>query len=425
MGYIVFGVAVIGAIIATSRDRRNPLAWSLWLWACIALLYALRPLDLVELNGTATIVLCVGIIGLTIPSLLKRKRTAAAVLQGERSVAFARLFIISVIAVALLLIGAWAFRNGVSEAVGASYGNLSLSDVRAAQTGTARGGGFLALLVAVGPLVSCLGIYGAYRYHPLWLVLTITAVAATLQNPARINMLTLGAVTVVFWLYARESLSTTDQPRGHRRLPFITIIGALAVALAYFLAVGNQLAKNDSATAYANWLPTWLVSPVSYFLGGPSAFTVATNNGITPMDFGTSIYLPLRIASAIFPGIQTPDTIASPVPAPMWFNVYTGFGQMYFDFGFIGVFVLSALLGTVAVLAHRQALRGKMEWAWIAACVAALLFSLPQAFRLFNLDVWFQFAIGFWAFWVIRRSHRHTAPTSVLRNAEKRPTLVR
>ncbi|QIZ98427.1 O-antigen polymerase [Leifsonia sp. PS1209] len=404
MEFVALLVALAAAGFSMYRDRRSPLAWSLCLWAGIFLLYLLQPIRFEPLNWVTLIAISLGLIGLAAPSFLPHLKPHVA-RQGDRKLAFRRFLVVTIVIFALFVIGVIAFRAGVANAAGEAYEHLSLKEIRAAQNTVARGGGPVVLLAALGPVVSCLGVYGAYRFSRWWWLISVAAFGLVAQNPARINLLTLLVVTVVFWLYARQSLAKDDHPPGRKPFPiYVYVIMGVAViaGLVYFTVVGASLSKNDTATEYSNWLPGWIAAPVLYFMGGIAAFSSATRMGVDPFQWGTTIFTPLKLVNAVFPDVHVPNTIAGAVHSPMWFNVYTGFGQMWFDFGYVGVFVLSAILGTLALYAHRRGEQGSMEWAWVAASSAALLFSLPQAFRLFNLDVLFQLALGAAAFYIIR-----------------------
>ncbi len=417
MEFIALAVALLAAGLSIYRDRYSPLAWVLCMWAAIFVLYVLRPVRLEPLNGTALLAISLGLVGLALPSLLPKRAVPQTAYQGNRGASFKRFVVVSAVALVLLVVGMVGFRMGIAAATGSSYESLTLTQVRAAENGIARGGGLIVLLGALGPVVSCLGIYGAYRFSRWWWLLSAAAFALVAQNPARILLLSVLVISVVFWLYARTALSKTDEAPGRRRFPIVATILAVLAGLAYFVYVGAALSKNGQANAYSNWLPGWMTTPVMYFLGGISAFSVATRDGFMPYEWGTTIFTPLRILGSIFPGVHAPNTIAQAVHAPMWINIYTGFGQLYFDFGAVGVFVGCALIGTLAVIAHRRAERGYMEWAWVAAALAAVLFSTPQAFRFLNLDVLFELVAGFVAFYIIR--WRKPAAVSVSETGEQ------
>lgn len=401
MEFIAVVVAFASAGLAVYRDRRSPLAWSLCMWAVILLLFVLRPVQFHAMNWTTVTAISLGLAGLALPTLLPN-RDHGPTDQGVRAQAFRRYVIVAGVLLVLLIVGVLAFRITIANAVGHPYESLTPTQIRAAQNGAARGGGLLVLLGSLAPVVSCVGIYGAYRFSRWWWALSAVAFLLIVQNPARTGLLSLLVISVIFWLYARRALSKTDVPPGPRKFPIIPVALAVAAGLVYFIVAGALLSKNGTANAYSNWLPGWMVTPTIYFLGGVAAFSAATSTGFDPYHWGTSIYTPLRLLSGVIHSIHAPDTIAKRVHAPMSFNDYTGFGQIYFDFGLTGVFVLCAILGAIAIIAHRRAEAGRMEWAWVASATAALLLSLPQGFRLMNLDVLFYLTVGVVAFLVIR-----------------------
>jgi oligosaccharide repeat unit polymerase len=406
-------VSLWTATVATTRDRRSPLAWSLWIWVAVAALHVVRPLPLVPISVMGAAVASVGLVAITLPVMRRRQSVSelSPAAQGHRGVALVRFIVLGAAVLAMVVVGAMAFRSGIALAAGTDFGSLDLRQIRHVQNTAGRGGGFAALLSAANPILGCLGVYGAMRYNRAYILLLVIAIIAAAQSPARTSSISLIVIVVVFWLYARNAISRDEMSPTPRRLPIGRLILAGVVAVAFFLIVGDMLQKNYVAGMYETSLPGWAVDPVLYFSGGLSALTVAVDEGVKPIEFGSSIYLLMRVASIFAPGLHVPDTIGRYAEIPMPFNVYTGFGQIYFDFGLLGVFVLSLILGNIALRAHRLAESGAMEWAWVSAVTASLLFSLPQGFRLFNLDVTLELALGFFIFWSIRRAKKTTALT--------------
>jgi oligosaccharide repeat unit polymerase len=355
----------------------------------------------------AVLIVCLGLLTLTIPVMRRRRDLSVPdTQQGDRQVSFARLVIASAIILTMVLVGAMAFRSGVSAAAGTDFSELTLQQVREAQNGAARGGGLLPLLSAANPIAACLGIYGAFRYSRWWILLTAVAVVAAAQSPARTSSIAMLVAVVVFWLYARNTISRDEERPTPRPLPVVRLGLAAIVGMMFFLYVGHLLQKDYSGDFDSSGLPGWAVTPVLYFSGGMSALTVALDNSGSPFEYGSSIFLMMRAASVFFPGVAVPDTIGQFVSIPMLFNVYTGFGQIYFDLGLLGVAALAFTLGWLALVAHRKAEAGLVEWAWVSALTATILFTLPMGFRLFNLDVVLQLLGGFLIFWLIRRAQK-------------------
>jgi len=397
--WILLIVALSMATIAMRRDPKSPLAWSLCLWVVVAVIHVTQPIPLAALNGTSTIVVCVGLIALTAPMIFS-PANGARVSQGPRRAGLLRLSVWSIALTILMLVGLTSFQNAIAGVSGADFSNLTLYDIRLAQNGSARGGGLAVLLLSVAPIVACLGIYGAYRFSRLWLVFTGVAAYAVFQSPARTTTLSLIVTCAVFWLFARTHVSRDESPGESRPLPWLRLGVVAAGGLAYFVYIGDALSKSF---ALGGWLPGWAQTPVAYVAGGISALSVSIRDGFNPLSFGTSVYLPMRALESLGVGVVAPETIGAYVSIPMPFNVFSGFGQMYFDFGLAGVAVLSLVLGAVAWAAQRRSTGGMTEWALVSAIIAGLLFTLPQGFRLFNLDVAMQLAVGFAAFWSIRR----------------------
>lgn len=406
-------VTLVLATWAWRRDKASPLSMSLWLWVGIAVVLVLRPLELYPVSVKAATIVGVGLLSMVAPLWKRRPLDGFISEQGHASMALARLWFTSAGVLVMVVIGVYTFRSGIAQATGTDFSNLSITNIRAAQAGSAQGGGLFALMSATNPILACLGIYGAWRYSRLWLLLTAVAVWASLQTPARLMTLSLLVGAVVFYLYIRGYVPKRGgRPVGVlRRLPLLLIGLSGAAALTFFNYLGTKLGKNDIITSYFThfaW-PDWLLSPVLYFTGGIPALSRAISQGFNPSDPMSSIFSLVHIAMFVDPTIQKPDVLSKYVSIPIPFNVYSGPGVPWFDFGMIGVVVLMFMLGWLAVVSHRKARQGYVEWAWVSAVIAGLLFSLPMTYQLFDLSVDFELVVGFVVFGLIRRSSKRAS----------------
>ena len=405
--------SVLIAFATQKRGQGGPLEWSLWVLAGALAIPVVAPLGLTYTSVTAGIIVVVGIISLASPTLFslipKGALRAEPVNQGRRSVGLAKLVFLSAVMLMLVAVGFQAFKSDIASATGLSFDQLSPTEIRAAQTSNARGGGILALMGSAGPILACLGLYGALRFSRWWYLLSAVSVWVALQSPARLTVVSLILVMAVFYLYARRSMSEgPTQKKLRKRTVFLIVGGAGGGALAIFNLIGAQLGKNQSATAlfpHFTW-PQWSLNPLLYFGGGFPALSQALDLRVNPFDAGGSFFSVMKVANVFFPDIQVPDTIGRYVGIPIQFNLYTGFGQVYFDVGLIGVIGAFVLLGWLSGLAHRWAMEGRLEWAFASAVLATVLLSLPQSYILFHLDLIFQLVIGFWVFWAIRYERR-------------------
>ncbi len=407
------GLLVVSLLLASwawKRDKVSPLSISLWLWVGIAAVLLLNPLDLFQTSAKAATILGVGLLALVAPLLMRRPPDRCISEQGNRGVALARLLFTSAGVLVMVVIGVYAFRAGIAQATSTDLTNLSITDIRRAQGGSARGGGLLSLMSAMNPLLACLGVYGSRRYSRLWLMLIAVAVWASLQTPSRLTTLSLLVGTVVFYLYIRGYVPKRSgrSLKGLRRPPILVIGLAGAAGLTFFNELGTKLGKNGFIASYFPYFawPDWTLSPILYFTGGIPALSQTISHGSNPQDPMGSIFAIVRVAAFADSTIHQPDVLGRFVPIPIPFNVYTGPGVAWFDFGMIGVVVLMSILGWFAVIAHRGACQGFVEWAWVSSVLAGLLFSLPQTYRLFFLDVDLQLVLGFVLFRLIRLSRK-------------------
>ncbi|GAB3018245.1 hypothetical protein GCM10011376_00930 [Nocardioides flavus (ex Wang et al. 2016)] len=397
-------VALISAAVATKREGFGALAASSWLWVGATAILLVDPLGLAEVSWSAATVAIVGVVAMFAATFMPRGQTLPTGLLHNAwpKVPLAGLLILVSVLVAADLIGILAFRSQIAAATGSSFGQLTMEEVRRAQTSDARGGGIAALLIAANPILACVGIYAAKTgYRWAWL-LPVFAVMIALQSPGR--LLSVGLVVQAIAFLAYSSVGSFIARTSRKRLIFLSLLTLTAGTL-IFNYVGGQLGKNSTASMYFpdySW-PQWTLSPVLYFTGGLPALSVSMDNGISPQEQGGSIFAIVRFAQALGFVATSPNTVGDFVPIPIPFNVFTGFGQIWFDFGIVGVAALSLLLGHVAVTSHRRAMRGAPEWAWVSSSSMVLVLTLPLTYRLFFLDVAVQLIVGFAVFLSLAR----------------------
>lgn len=359
-------------------------------WAVVLVAQSLLPLGIMPASDHTYVLIGLGLVGWSLPTFWTpqpplRPPDRSTSLGSIRLVPFA--VTTAVIAMAVV-VGALAFRARITASLNASsFASLDATEIRLAMTGEARDGGPISLLTAFAPLLAALGVIGARRFSRWWFGATALALAVTAQSPARTTTLTAVVVAAVVWTY----LQNTSEGLPSSRRPMLFLAAAAGASLAYFQIVNNVLGKTEmTQRLYPDaTLPAAVLSPASYFTGGISALTSAVASGFDPTagNAGRSIYVIPRALSPFIPEVQTPDTLADFVRIPRPFNVYTAFGDMYFDFGMVGVFLMSLLAGWLIARAHRQARSGDMAAIWLSASLLAVMASTAQAFRLFHLDI--------------------------------------
>jgi hypothetical protein len=375
------------------------------------------PMSQAEMTPTAAWVIGLGLLAVCVPGAVsgRPRPVTHGVRLGDRDVALRRLIVLTCAVAAVVFLALYIFRSYISGYYGADLGQLSSSAIRAAQLAGTRGGP-LTLGLALSPLLAALGVYGALRYSRWWLLVTALALFATLQYPARITTLSLAVSCAAFSAYARPAVRqdpAAPASRGRRSTAALVLqlLVVACAALAYFVYTSIQL-RNDVVAAFyvRDWTwPDWMLSPVQYLVGGVAGLTAATalpdGDPYGPDGHPVTVYLPLLVS-----GQNPPDTIAGFTPAPFPVNVYTAFGDLFFDFGIGGVIALSLVLGLVVQATYRQHHR-RLEWAWVTAVLVNVLLSTGLAYRLFYLDVAVMAVAGWAAFgWLSRSAPPAEAP---------------
>jgi oligosaccharide repeat unit polymerase len=423
--------AILVALAAMKRGHGGPLVISIWILCGSIAMLLFSPLGFTTMSLASAAIVGIGMISLACPAFLAYPpHTRVPARQGLRNVAFLRLATVTALILIMVAIGYRAYTTGIGNAIGADYGQLSITQIRSVQTRQSHDGGLLALMGSVGPVLACLGLYGALRYSRIWILLSVLAIGVALQSPARTNIVSLIVVMVTFYLYVRPFISgrsplikARKYYRARKYHTAIAIGTASVGALIAFNYIGTQLGKNRSATIafpHYSW-PQWTLSPFSYFSGGFSALSQAMKLGVDPFDRGASYYSLIRSANFLFPEVKVPNTIGTYVSTPLPINIYTGFGSVYFDLGIFGVISLFASLGWIATRAHLKAKAGEIEWAWVSAVLTSVLLALPEGYHLLNLDIDFQLLVGFWVFWFIRHERSRNLTRRHLKERKRIP----
>lgn len=401
--------ACLGAVLWRRQGPLHPVTLFAALWAAILVVRIAAPIAQAEMTSTAAWVLGLGVLAVCLPAAIAGRPRSSPDQLGDRDVALPRLLALVLALGAAVLLGLYVFRSHVSSYyVGADFGQLSAEAVRAAQLAGSRGGP-LTLLSSLAPLLGALGIYGALRYSRWWWAVPALALFATLQSPARISTLGLVVSCAMFYLYARDAVRQDPQApvRGRRSRSRVVwqLLAVGAASLWYFIYTGTQRGGGAASLFATDWTwPMWLLSPVVYLVGGVAGLAATTSLPIGdpygPDGHPVTVYLPLLLT-----GQDPPDTLADFTEAPFPINIYTAFGDLYFDFGVLGAVALALLLGLVTqAVFHRHAWR--LEYAWVAAVLANVLLSTGLAYRLFYLDVSVLMVCGWGAFAWLRRAQR-------------------
>lgn len=401
-------VATLASLTAYKREGVSPLSLGMGLWVLVLTVAWIDPLGIAGVSMRAAEIIAAGIIAMVMPLFFPRAKVRVPVITHQAPPAVMTIVLVSAVLAGAVVIGLFAFRSQVASATGAAFGDLTLEEVRRAQTSDARGGGIGALLIAANPVLACLGVYAARQGYRWGWILPIFSFVVAMQSPGRLISISLVIQTIAFYVYVRDP--GLNRPHNRGRVVFAGTAGFI-LAVLVFNYVGDRLGKNAAAISYFagyGW-PQWTLSPVLYFTGGLSALAVALQYGIDPQEQGGSVFALMRVFEAMGVVPESPDTLGAYVPIPIPFNVYTAFGQIWFDFGTLGVMVLSFLLGGLSSFGHRRARNGSIGWAWVSSSCVALMLTLPLTYRLFFLDVALQLLAGLalFAFMARSRSSAH------------------
>lgn len=395
IGFAALLVCIL-AFWCVKRDGWSPISAGLVLWALIALALWWNPLQLVPLDGRTVAILLLGVGGIALPGLLAAPDTGSANREAiGRWIRPRRLAISTVIAAAASLVGAYVFRNEITGSAGTSFGNLTPQQVRFYQNQKNGSAGLLSLFQACFPVLGVLGVLGYLKVSKWYVIAVVISIALSLQNPGRLFTVSLIVQIAVVYLYAHGPKAGTRA--RFARVRAYALLGTAALSsLFVFIWLGDKLGKNESvANAVNSDLPAPLVSPLLYLTGGLPATSAWLESGADPFDGrGSSAFVFVRVWNALSPGKTAGGTVGNYVDIPYSFNVFTGFGQAYWDGGFIWVLVLSLALGATGLISHRRALRGHLGSMWVSSITAMLMVSLPMQYRMWNLDTLFALVAG-------------------------------
>ena len=304
------------------------------------------------------------------------------------------------------LYGLLIYRSNVSATAGVPIGELTRQQVLYFQTHVTGASSKAVLLVALCPVLAALGVLLGRR-HPVGYLLIVGALAISMQSPSRTETLSAAGLTLVMYLYVGTRRKTPVQRAGPRALRIAVLLAlAATAAIIYFDIEGAALKKTSDPQPGVPAALSSLTDPALYATGSLSALSVATASpdGLPPETAPLrSIWLGPRILSAIDPRVDVPETVAGFVDIPDPYNTYTMFGDLYFDFGLVGVFVASLLSGLLFGWMHRRAVDDPSPVnAWTSAVGIVILFGGVAGFRLFWLDTATWFIAGGAIMWWIQ-----------------------
>lgn len=387
-----FTLGVLALAVRRKQGTLHPAFLLSAIWAVALFVFSILgpSLGLNAASSQAVLLITLGVGAFCAVPLL----APAGALQAPAVSVRVSMLVWSTIAVfVLFVVGYLVFARGIGRAAGVDFSELTLSQIRYYQTAEDRsGGGLPGLLYSLAPLSACLFLLSGRAISRVWYVGLVPLLFLVVRSPAKTAALTVVAASVLFFGLVRL------RSEGRRSSARLVIGLALVVVLAtvYFLVLGSLLGKDrvDPALDPPAWVPLAMVVPVLYLIGGISAVSLAMEHGLSGTQWGRSAYSVLRLLEAVGFPIKAPETIAESVPIPVPFNVFTAFGDLWFDFGAFLTVLICLILGLTAHRVYRRARYGSLPFAWLTALAGTWALSSFISFRVLYLDSVFVALVG-------------------------------
>ncbi len=404
--------------VAIAGGIGHPLVVYYAVWSVVFAVDAINPLGLPTVTGQAISVMAVGqaavfagavVFGAFVPraprggALLAVDHPYAQPGSSQEptsSPSEARLWVgIAVLAITVV-VGISAFQHGVESAAGLPESALSASEIRALSgTESVAHAGVATLGLTLAALLAACGVIIAERRRGFGWTIAALGIAATTVSPQRTNTLTALGLVFALWLYRRS-----QQQSLRRSGAYIVVLGVVAIAIGgtlFFNTVGNRLGKSTIITQAVGEtaVPRALVPLTAYLTASPSALSTTLSDHIDPTTGNhlRSVWLLPRALSILVPSTSVPNTVSAFTNISFPFNTYTWQGDVFFDFGMLGVAVAGLAIGALVAWVHRLALRRRSVFsAWLAAVVSivSLLGIIEFAFFWLEVSLW---AFAGWA----------------------------
>lgn len=391
----------------------NPVSVTVMLWLAIGLLLAAHPFQLVEPSIRVAVAVVAGLTALCLPPLLlpglRRRgtdvRPKGPPRAGRLEVRVWALGLAAVLVLSAAVYGVLAYRSAISAALGGTpFSQLDPTLVRWAELyGNVKISSAANIALGLAPLLGAIAVIGGLCHRWWWYLLLPVALLIVTQSPSRTATLGVVVASVFFFLLLAKNPEGPLKTRGFRLQPgrLLTLLtGVGALALAYFSYIGNSLGKAGAVPGLfpARWVPSALVEPLEFQLGGLSAFTVELSHPTGPGGpyghFGRSMYAVVKLAQGLGIPLPGPDPFAGYVNIPVPFNTYSAFGDTYFDLGLVGVVCLFLLMGVVVHVFSRWPVPGHPVSLWVLSVMAVVLTDSAVDMRFLDVDVVVQAVAG-------------------------------
>lgn len=329
----------------------------------------LLPLQPLSITATALLLAAIGLANLSF-FLSTRQAPARTLLSALHR----RRFVFVCLSLLLLGMLGWTlYKARLAQILGASgFEALSVYDIRAAelQQSDNKGG----LLVSALTVLVVFAAVGFYQFGKAWALLAVPGLLVALQGTNRTYVGIL-VLTLFFAFIAVRASSSRPQRKSRFIAVLVPGLGVVVAMSIYFNRVGQSLQKlNPGIESPYGWFPDGLTSLTLYLTGAPSALAVAQGADFNPWE-ATSGWTLQAIASALaLLGVSdgVPPLAVDSVTIPAPFNMYTGFGDVYFDLGLLGLTLHAVALGLAASLATRMYFSGRILGVFLVSYLSAL-----------------------------------------------------
>lgn len=406
---IIVAAALLVILCWARLGLLSPVTITVLLWLVIGLLFVARPFHVFEPSMRVSVAVVAGLTALCLPPLLlpwPRPRVPSHQPEGPQVRARVwALALATAVVLAAALYGVLAYRAAVSAALGGvPFSQLDPNLVRWAELyGNAKLSSSAALALGLTPLLGAVAVIGGLTHRWWWYLLLPVTLLIVTESPSRTATLSVVVSSVFFFLLlAKAQVGASRRPRRRLRpAGLLALVAATAAgALGYFSYIGHALGKSGVAPGLfpARWVPSALVEPLMFQLGGLSAFTAELAHPILPGGpyghFGRSMYSMVKLADILGFHVPQPDPFAGYVNIPVPFNTYSAFGDIYSDLGLAGIVALFLLMGLVVHVFSRWPWPGHPVSAWVLSTMAVVLTSTPVNMRFLDVDIVAQTLVG-------------------------------
>lgn len=392
--------AIVAAAFALLIWRRNPgVTPAFALDMAFAFGFALRAMRLLPISALSATACTVTVVGL---SLLNAAHVVSCPpgrpAAPKHRLPVSRFTTVSILLVAMGALGLASIRRDAAISFGAAdYAELTPYQIRAAELSGAANSS--AILVLAFPALTILGVIGFRLVAKPWLMISAIPLLLSSQSTNRTSTYLLGLCLIL----ALIATSPHHARPSVRRFPVVALFVAMSyLGVLHFNSVGGALNKDTIGVAPSvSFLPEWTLSLLLYVTGGPSALSVALGSAVNPWSGSPewSYYAPMQALSflRLAPGPHPLEVATVQIPIP--FNMYTGFGDVFFGVGPVLMIPYVILLGIISGVATRASMRGALSGFFLRIYFSGILAQFYFSNSVLLTSTVVAGTIGVCAFW--------------------------